>query len=104
MARQLADEELARLILLDTTVIGGPHSAVPERDMITGFFGELLLETQGVKARDLTRESGLPGHDASFESALRYATDAGIVPAESPPQLIRRLYEIFRANYEATLN
>ena len=28
----------------------------------------------------------------------------GIVPAESSPQLIRRLYEIFHANYEATLN
>ena len=26
------------------------------------------------------------------------------MPAESSPQSIRRLYEIFRANYEATLN
>ena len=104
MARQLADEELARLILLDTTIIGGPHPAVPESAVITWFFGELLLETHGVKARELTRDSDLTDHDASFESALRYAIDAGIVPAESPPQLIRRLYEIFRANYEATLN
>ena len=39
-----------------------------------------------------------------FDSTLRYAIEAGIVPAESSPQLIRRLYEIFRANYEATLN
>jgi thioesterase domain-containing protein/acyl carrier protein len=104
MARQLADEELARLILLDTTVIGGPHAAIPESDLITGFFGELLLETHGVKATELKRESHLMNHDTSFESALRYAIDAEIVPAGSPPQLIRRLYEIFRANYEATLN
>jgi thioesterase domain-containing protein len=104
MARQLGDEELARLILLDTTVIGGPQATVPESDLITAFFGELLLETHGAKATGLTREPELTDHEVSFESALRYAIDAGIVPAESPPQLIRRLYEIFRANYEATLN
>ena len=39
-----------------------------------------------------------------FDSILRHAIEARIVPAESSPQLIRRLYEIFRANYEATLN
>ena len=36
MARQLADEELARLILLDTIVLGaGPLPAVTESDLIT---------------------------------------------------------------------
>ena len=51
MARQLADEELARLILLDTTALGdGPHPVVPESDLITWFFGELLLEAHGMKA------------------------------------------------------
>ena len=56
-------------------------------------------------------DSTLPtlGHDgadrdALFDSILRQAIEAKIVPAESSPQLIRRLYEIFRANYEATLN
>ena len=42
--------------------------------------------------------------DASLDSTLHYAIEAGIVPAQGSPQLIRRLYEIFRANYEATLN
>jgi amino acid adenylation domain-containing protein len=105
MARQLADEELAHLILLDTTALGdGPHPAVSERDLITWFFGELLLEAHGTKARQLTFGSNGRDGDPSFDSTLRYAIEAGIVPAESSPQLIRRLYEIFRANYEATLN
>jgi thioesterase domain-containing protein/acyl carrier protein len=105
MARQLADQELARLILLDTTALGdGPHAEVPESDLITWFFGELLLEAHGVKARQLTLGSNGTDLDASFDSTLRYAIEAGIVPTESSPQLIRRLYEIFRANYEATLN
>jgi amino acid adenylation domain-containing protein len=105
MARQLADGELARLILLDTTALGdGPHPVVPESDLITWFFGELLLEAHGMNATQLTFESNGTDRDTLFDSALRYAIEAGIVPAESSPQLIRRLYEIFRANYEATLN
>jgi thioesterase domain-containing protein/acyl carrier protein len=105
MARQLADEELARLILLDTTALGvGPHPVVPESDLITWFFGELLLEAYGINAAELTFEFHGTDRDALFDSTLHYAIEAGIVPAESSPQLIRRLYEIFRANYEATLN
>jgi amino acid adenylation domain-containing protein len=104
MARQLADEDLARLVLLDTTVINGPGVDISENDMLTAFFGELLLEAHGGNATELRRELDATDHDVTFESALRYATVAGIVPAGSPPKLIRRLYEIFCANYEATLN
>jgi amino acid adenylation domain-containing protein len=105
MARQLADEELARLILLDTIALGdGPPPLVAESDLIMAFFGELLLEAYGMEATQLTFGSNGTERDASFESMLRYAIEAGIVPAESSPQLIRRLYEMFRANYEATLN
>ena len=57
-----------------------------------------------MKAAQLTFGPNGTDRDASFDSTLRYAIEAGIVPAESSPQLIRRLYEIFRANYEATLN
>ena len=105
MARQLGDEELGRLILLDTTALGdGPHPIVPERDLITWFFGELLLEAHGINATQLTFEFNATDRDTLFDLTLRYAIEAGVVPAESSPQLIRRLYEIFRANYEATLN
>jgi thioesterase domain-containing protein/acyl carrier protein len=105
MARQLADEELARLILLDTIALGdGPRAGVSESDLITWFFEELLWHAHGMKASRLTLSYNGTDRDTLFDSILRQAIDARIVPAESSPQLIRRLYEIFRANYEAGLN
>ena len=101
----MADEELARLILLDTIALGdGPLPSVAESDLITAFFGELLLEAHGMKAAKLTFGPNGTDRDASLDSTLHYAIEAGIVPTQGSRQLIRRLYEIFRANYEATLN
>ena len=105
MARQLADEELARLILLDTIALGdGPRAGVSESDLITWFFAELLWQAHGMKASQLTLGYNGTDRDTLFDSILRQAIEAKIVPAESSPKLIRRLYEIFRANYEAALN
>jgi amino acid adenylation domain-containing protein len=105
MAQQLDDEELARLILLDTIALGdGPRTVIAESDLITWFFMELLWHGRGTKATQPTLRSSETDRDALFDSILRHAREAGIVPAESSPQLIRRLYEIFHANYEATVN
>lgn len=105
MARQLPEEELRQLILLDTTALGdGPRPAVAESDLLTWFFGELLLESYGTEARQLTFPPIETDPDAMFASTLRYAIEAGVVPSDGSPRLIRRLYEIFRANFDATLN
>ncbi|ORW96736.1 non-ribosomal peptide synthetase [Mycobacterium sp. IEC1808] len=105
MARQLADEELARLILLDAIALSdGPHGEISESDLITWFFAELLWHANGAEAARLLHDYDGTDRDTSFDSILREAIEAKIVPAESSPQLIRRLYEIFRANYEAALN
>ena len=104
MARQLADEELARLILLDTIALeDGPRAVIAESDLITWFFMELMLEAHGMQPTLPALGSVETDRDALFDSILRQAMEAGIVPNRSSPQLIRRLYEIFRANYEATL-
>jgi amino acid adenylation domain-containing protein len=105
MARQLADEDLAHLILLDTIALGdGPHGGVSESDLIRWFFAELLWHAHGIEAARLMHGYNGTDPDTLFDSILRQAIEAKIVPAESSPQLIRRLYEIFRANYEAALN
>jgi amino acid adenylation domain-containing protein len=105
MARQLADEELARLILIDAIALSdGPRAAIAESDMITWFFMELLWYARGMQVAQLTLGSNEGERDALFGSILRHAVEAGIVPDDSSPQLIRRLYEIFHANYEAALN
>ena len=105
MARQLDDEELAQLIVLDTTALGdGPRAMVTESELVTWFFGELLLESHGMKAAELTLPPSTTHRETLFDSTLRCAIETGIVPPDGSPQLIRRLYEIFRANYDATLN
>jgi amino acid adenylation domain-containing protein len=105
MARQLADEELARLILLDTIALAdGPRAVIAESDLITWFFAELLWHADGVKATLPTLESSGMDSDRLFDVILRRAIEARIVPAESSPQLIRRLYEIFHANSQAVLD
>jgi len=105
MARQLADDELARLILIDTIVLtDGPRAAIADSDLIIWFFMELLWQARGTEETQPMRRYNGMDRDALFDSILRHAIEARIVPAGSSAQLIRRLYEIFHANYEATLN
>ena len=100
MARQLADEEMAHLILLDTIALGdGPRPLVAESDLITSFFMELMLAWHETCRRRCQR-SGPTSRIVTHCSIRSFATrvEAGIVPDGSSLQLIRRLYEIFRAN------
>jgi amino acid adenylation domain-containing protein len=105
MARQLADEDLQRLVLLDTIALAdGPRTTIAESDLITWFFAELLWHAGGVT--DTLPPVGYDGADRDrlFDTILRHAIEARIVPAESSPRLIHRLYEIFHANSQAVLD
>jgi len=105
MARQLPDEELARLILLDTIALDdGPRAEIPESDLIAWFFAELLWQAHGMEAIQLPLSGTETDRETTFDSILREAIEARFVPADSSPQLIRRLFEIFRANYDAGLH
>jgi amino acid adenylation domain-containing protein len=105
MARQLADTELARLILLDTIALSDDHRAeVSESELITWFFAELLWQAHDIEAARLTLGHTGADRETLFDSILRQAIEAKIAPSDSSPHLIRRLYEIFHANYEAGLN
>jgi amino acid adenylation domain-containing protein len=105
MARQLADTELARLILLDTIALSADHRAeVSESVLITWFFAELLWQAHDIEAARLTLGHTAADRETLFDSTLRRAIEAKFLPSDSSPHLIRRLYEIFHANYEAGLN
>jgi len=105
MARQLHEHELAHLILLDTIALGdGPREEVSESDLITWFFAELLWYGHRMDPSGMTLSSNGADPDTLFDSIFHQAIDCGIVPSDSSPRLIRRLYDIFRANYEAVLN
>jgi thioesterase domain-containing protein len=77
---------------------------IAESDLITWFFAELLWHADGVQATLPTLEYSGMDSDRMFDAILRRAIEARIVPAQSSPQLIRRLYEIFHANSQAVLD
>jgi amino acid adenylation domain-containing protein len=103
MSRQLDEKDVAALVLLDTIAMNdGPRTRVPEEDLITWFFMELLWGVRGEQVTEMTLTG--TGRDDMFESGLRHAIAAGIMPEDASPQSVRRLYDIFHAHYEATLN
>ncbi|MFD4351631.1 amino acid adenylation domain-containing protein [Nocardia sp. NPDC058518] len=107
MARQLPERDLAQLILLDTIAIGDQPDPISEPDLIVWFFVELLWYAEGDRAAQAgfdTSGSCDTDVDLLFDSVLGQAVAKGIVPRDSSPQLIRRLYSVFRANYQAMVD
>lgn len=110
MARQLDNAELGRLILLDTIALGsGPRQPIPEKDLITWFFADLMWaanDGDGAQppALNWNPDAGSVEGEDMFDSIRQSAVEAGIIAENSSPQMIRRLYDIFYANYQATLN
>ncbi|MBL1074538.1 amino acid adenylation domain-containing protein [Nocardia sp. 2] len=105
MARQLPETDLAQVVLLDTISLGDdPVTPIPERDLIVWFFTELLWYAQGPEAAAAEFDTTAATPEELFEAVLRQSVARGIVGAEASPQLIRRLYAVFRANYEATVH
>ncbi|UFT00038.1 amino acid adenylation domain-containing protein [Nocardia huaxiensis] len=104
MARRLPEQDLAQLVLLDTICLGdAPMTPIPERDLIVWFFTELLWYAHGPQASPEEFDTTATTSDELFEVILSRAIARGIVGGDASPQLIRRLYGVFRANYEATV-
>jgi amino acid adenylation domain-containing protein len=102
IARRLGESEVCSLTLLDTMAPGdGSRRHFDEKQLIVFFFRELLWyalgETEANEALDPSGEDP----DELFASAFRKAIELGILPADSSPQVLRRLYGVFRANYQA---
>ncbi|WP_196054563.1 amino acid adenylation domain-containing protein [Nocardia aurantiaca] len=99
MARQLPADCEARVVLLDTMKLAENAAApISERDRIAWFFGELLWHADG----NLT-ELELPAatDEELFEALLAHTIAAGIISEHGAAQLIRRLYAVFCANFDA---
>jgi thioesterase domain-containing protein/acyl carrier protein len=105
-ARRLreAGEEVRRPILLDTVAMNPRLRETYTPEALLGwFFWELLwLERGGASPLE-----ALPEHvvslDDRFEHIARRAVDLGVLPAGSSPAVIRRLFRLYRANWQATL-
>jgi thioesterase domain-containing protein len=105
MARQLDDNDVAHLILLDTIALGdGPHRPLPGKDLVSWFFKEMMWPVLGDAVVDLALPDDATDVNAMLEAISGQASAAGLIPEGSSQRLIRRLFGIFAANYEAVLN
>jgi thioesterase domain-containing protein len=104
IARRLDDAELSTVTLLDTMALGdGVRSLLDEEELIVLFFRELLWYSGGEARLDGDLDPSGETVEELFESVLHKAIELGILPADGSPQLLRRLYGVFRANYQATM-
>ncbi len=104
MARQLraAGQEIARLVLLDTTALNeGRRLATDDEALLGWFFWELLwLRRGGDSPLEL-----IPAHlttlDEKFDFIAGLAADEGVLPAGSSGAVVRRLFHVYEANWRA---
>ncbi|NBH02672.1 non-ribosomal peptide synthetase, partial [Amycolatopsis sp. SID8362] len=106
LARRLgaAGEAVDRPILLDTVAVNPLlRESYTDEALLGWFFWELLwIERGGASPLE-----GLPADvvslDDRFEHIARRAAELGVLPAGSSAAVIRRLFRLYRANWQATL-
>ncbi|MFK0295420.1 amino acid adenylation domain-containing protein [Streptomyces sp. NPDC090442] len=106
VARQLRSdgEEIANLVLLDTTALdAGERTQHGDDALLTWFFWELLwLERGGDSPMEI-----IPGDlgtlEEKFTYIARFAADTGVLPSGSSGAVVRRLFGVYEANWRATL-
>ncbi|WP_406238390.1 type I polyketide synthase [Nocardia sp. NBC_01009] len=105
MARQLPEAELSHLVMLDT--IARDESVdvfISKKDRVVWFFLELLWYANSDGDRLMQFAEETDDVDELFEYVLQQAVAEGIVPAGSSLSLIRRLFEVFEAHFEALVD
>ncbi|MEU4458347.1 amino acid adenylation domain-containing protein [Nocardia fluminea] len=105
MARQLPAEDLSNLVMLDT--IARDESVdvfVSKKDRVVWFFLELLWYANSDGDRLMQFSEETDDVDELFEYVLQQAVAEGIVPAGSSLSLIRRLFAVFEAHFEALVD
>ncbi|MGW7329069.1 amino acid adenylation domain-containing protein [Streptomyces sp. NPDC054840] len=105
IARRLrAQGERVNLLVVDTTALAqGPRSSHDDEAMLEWFFHELLWPRDGGTAPAPAVPGGPGSPEERFASMARVASERGILPAGSSGSVVRRLFDVYRANWHATL-
>lgn len=104
MARRLPEHEVATVTLLDTMALRQQsREPIPEEKLIRWFFLELLWYARGNESALVDFEPDVHGSAELFDAMLAEAIRSDILPEGSPAQSIRRLYDVFHANYTALI-
>ncbi|WP_280234395.1 non-ribosomal peptide synthetase [Nocardia cyriacigeorgica] len=105
MGRRLPDDQVASVTLLDTMALRQQtREPIPEEKLIRWFFLELLWYARGNETALGEFEPDVHDSAELFDAMLAEAIRSGILPEGSPAQAIRRLYEVFHANYTALID
>ncbi len=104
MARQLkaSGEVVDRLVLLDSITPGTYHD-VAEEQLAEWFLWELLSLDGGANTPAQALPPGLSEQER-FDHILRRALEAGVLPRGASPGRVRRLFQVFRANWQALID
>lgn len=106
MARQLiqAKESVAQLFILDTMALGTYSQAKTSDDaLLNWFFWELLWSTQGSALPIKKVPNTLNTLQARFDYLTDYAVSCGALPEGSQNALLQRLFEVYRAHWQAAI-
>ncbi|HZF87479.1 non-ribosomal peptide synthetase [Streptomyces sp.] len=104
MARQLraAGEEIARLVLLDTTALNpGRRLNTGDEALLGWFFWELLWLRRGGDSPLELIPAELATLEEKFDFIAQLAVDEGVLPAGSTGAVVRRLFHVYEANWKA---
>ncbi|MFI1799468.1 amino acid adenylation domain-containing protein [Streptomyces sp. NPDC020379] len=104
MARQLraAGEEIASLVLLDTTALNpGRRRPAGDDALLTWFFWELLWLQRGGASPEEIIPGRLATLEEKFDFIAQLAVDEGVLPAGSSGVIVRRLFHVYEANWRA---
>ncbi|MFC9664053.1 amino acid adenylation domain-containing protein [Nocardia sp. NPDC127606] len=104
MARQLTDagERVDSLVLLDTTALGRRKRLWTDDDALLGwFFWELLLLGRGARSPEIEFPAHLTTSEAKFEFMAEVAVAEGVLPVGSGKQMVRRLFQVYEANWRS---
>ncbi|MFD8749818.1 amino acid adenylation domain-containing protein [Kitasatospora sp. NPDC059577] len=102
--RLRAAGEQVTLLVLDTTALDeGPRARYDDDALLEWFLHELLWPRGGAAspARLIPEELGSPQEKFAF--VARLASERGILPTGSSGAVIRRLFDVYRGNWQATL-
>jgi thioesterase domain-containing protein len=105
IARRLrAAGERAALLVLDTTALDqGPRTPHDDEDLMGWFLHELLWTRHGGAPPVRSIPDGLGSPEEKFAFIARVASERGVLPASSSGAVIRRLFGVYRANWQAAL-
>ncbi|MFE0040226.1 amino acid adenylation domain-containing protein [Streptomyces sp. NPDC059015] len=106
IARRLraANEQVALLVLDTTALEQGPRAAHDDDGLLEWFFHELLWPRVGGASPARIIPDGLGSTEEKFAFIARVASERGVLPAGSSGAVIRRLFDVYRANWQATLD